>query len=263
MQAQGTDIADPATPDFVRLRVPGMALLSGHGLEIGALHERAALPVGCTVEYVDAITREEAAALFPEIDPAALVDPDHIRDLDVEGLSGFSDARYDFVVLSHVIEHVADPLALIAEVFRVLKPGGTAVIAAPDKRYTFDRGRDISVYARLLEAHRAGIRRVGDERYLDFLASLYPSIVEQGGTALAEAMTSVRRRREHAHVWDSSAFTAFLLSAMRDLAIEAEPLYLVTGELNSLEHFSIWRKCGQPLMEGIDRTGQMPDEPHP
>ena len=42
-------------PAFKRLREPGWALLHGHGLEIGALHERAPLPSTCVVEYVDAI----------------------------------------------------------------------------------------------------------------------------------------------------------------------------------------------------------------
>ncbi|MCB0785280.1 MAG: hypothetical protein KDC02_13865, partial [Flavobacteriales bacterium] len=62
-------------PAYLALREPGWALLSGHGLEVGALHEPAPLPVACTVEYVDAISREEAARLFPEIEAERLVEP--------------------------------------------------------------------------------------------------------------------------------------------------------------------------------------------
>ena len=42
----------------------------------------------CTVEYVDAISREEAVRLFPEIEAERLVEPTHLRDLDRQGLEG-------------------------------------------------------------------------------------------------------------------------------------------------------------------------------
>lgn len=234
----------PAQARYLRMREPGWAVLSGHGLEIGALHEPAPVPAGCTREFVDAIDRVQAMVLFPEIDHAALLDPDHIRDLDAEGLTGLADGAYDFVILSHVLEHVADPIAVLAEVFRVLGAGGHAVLAIPDKRYTFDRGRAVSNYDDLLAAHALGIRRVDDARYLDFLTALYPTLVERGGEALAQALTSVRARREHAQVWDSPAFTHFLHNAMQDLSIQADLIYMVSGELSELEHFSVWRKRG-------------------
>jgi SAM-dependent methyltransferase len=237
---------------YLRLRRPGWAMLDGHGLEVGALHEPAPIPSGCTREFVDAIDRQRAMELFPEIGHETLVDPDHIRDLDTDGLSGLADGGYDFVILSHVLEHVADPLAVLAEVFRVLHVEGHAVIAIPDKRFTFDRGRANSVYDDLRAAHERGIQRVEDQRYLDFLSALYPTLVEQGGSALTDALTSVRERREHAQVWDSASFTQFLQHAMKDLEIDASMLYMVSGDLSELEHFSVWRKNGTSSIESTD-----------
>ena len=245
---------------YLRLREPGWALLSGHGLEIGALHEPAPIPSECTREFVDAIDRTRAMQLFPEIDHDTLIDPDHIRDLDKEGLNGLVDGSYDFVILSHVLEHVADPIAVLSEVFRVLRAGGRAVIAIPDKRYTFDRDRAVSVFDDLLAAHKRGIQRVEDERYLDFLIALYPTLVEQGGEALRDAFTSVRERREHAQVWDSAAFTHFLYRAMEELGIDASLLYMVSGELSELEHFSVWRKNGPPSIETTGLEGSVINE---
>jgi len=229
-------------PVFKRLREPGWALLHGHGLEIGALHEPAPLSAQCTVDYVDALTRAEASALFPEVDASLLTEPDHIRDMDRDGLSGLPNDHYDFVVLSHVIEHLAEPIGALAEVFRVLKPGGHAVIAAPDRHYTFDRLRGNTPFGQLLDQHERGVKKVSDEQYIDFLGGVHPKVLRSGAAALDKALASVRARREHAHVWDSTAFKEFLERAFSHLDIRAELQYESSGAQNSLEHFSVWRK---------------------
>lgn len=41
-----------------------------------------------------------------------------------------SDACFDFLIVNHLYEHVADPRRLFAEVSRVLKPGGSAYVTA-------------------------------------------------------------------------------------------------------------------------------------
>jgi SAM-dependent methyltransferase len=41
------------------------------------------------------------------------------------------DARFDFVVFNQVLEHVPDPLAVLLELKRVLKPGGKLICTTP------------------------------------------------------------------------------------------------------------------------------------
>src|SRR3989338_7800502 len=125
----------------------GYALLSGNGIEIGALHEPAIIPAGVNVSYVDVVTREEAISFFPELDSSLhkdFVKVDHIVNIEKEGLRKFQDSTLDFVILNHVLEHIANPIFVLGECFRVIKAGGRLVISIPDKRFTFDKNRDIT-----------------------------------------------------------------------------------------------------------------------
>ena len=43
----------------------------------------------------------------------------------------FSDASMDVVLATQVLEHIPDPIAVIGEIRRVLKPGGTLLLSVP------------------------------------------------------------------------------------------------------------------------------------
>jgi len=63
--------------------------------------------------------------LTVDIDPRNAMKREDITDLS------FQDCSFDFIMCSHVLEHVEDDLKAINELYRVLKPGGASVINVP------------------------------------------------------------------------------------------------------------------------------------
>jgi hypothetical protein len=58
---------------------------------------------------------------------------------------------FDYVLASHVIEHVPDLIGWINEIAEVLAVGGKLCLAIPDKRYTFDVARSPTPVSILIE----------------------------------------------------------------------------------------------------------------
>lgn len=226
---------------FLRLRRPGLAHLRGEGIEIGAFEHPAPVPRHCRTKYVDAITPEQAAALFPEIDATALIRPDFLLDLNRDGLNAFGPAQWDYAIACHVIEHVENPGRLVGELFRVVRPGGMVVIAAPDKRVTFDRERPETPVSALRRFFVEG-RVVTGADYADI--SIYVNKADLGLDAATQKLRleHYHERREHLSVWTSASFRQFWIAALEWNGIDAEPVYEVLGDANGFEYFGVWRK---------------------
>ena len=58
---------------------------------------------------------------------------------DVDEPLAFGAGEFDAVVMKDLLEHVADPVALVREVHRVLRPGGLVFASSPDaQRWVWD-----------------------------------------------------------------------------------------------------------------------------
>lgn len=218
-------------------------MLEGRGLEVGALHCPARIPSRCEIQYCDAHSKEESIKLFPEIEASLLVDVDYIVNLDEDRISEKVMPPYDFAVMNHVIEHVANPIMVVEQLFKVVRPGGKLIISAPDKDYTFDKPRQLTPFSHLLDEYKSCVSRVEDDHYLDFIRHTAPDIFNsENPELLAAALKSVRDRREHAHVWDSESFLDFLGKTMDHLEIEAEIKFVSKASANNIECFVVLEK---------------------
>lgn len=72
------------------------------------------------------------------------------------GALPFHDHALDYVIASHVLEHVPNPVAALAEWVRVVRPGGIVYLVVPDRRVTWDHPRAPTPVAHLLEDYTRG-----------------------------------------------------------------------------------------------------------
>ena len=76
------------------------------------------------------------AAIINQLEPSLYVKADlfpsdpSVRKIDMLDIP-FADNTFDFVIASHVLEHVSDDQKALSEVRRVLKPKGVAVLQTP------------------------------------------------------------------------------------------------------------------------------------
>jgi len=191
--------------------------LVGRGVEVGPGHQPFPMPYpGASVTYVDRWAPDQNRELFPELPAdAEFPVPDVVTNLDTDRLAPLLDGSQDFVVASHVLEHVAEPIGLLDEIHRVLRPGGVGLILLPDRHRTFDAQRAPTTLDHLVAEYEAGIQVVDDEHVADFLlrageGASYLDMPED--EAARRAFFDWHRRRSiHVHCWDADGFVPVIV----------------------------------------------------
>jgi SAM-dependent methyltransferase len=75
-------------------------------------------------------------------------------------LERIADASYDFVLSSHNLEHIANPIKALQNWNRVLKPCGFLLLVLPDKHRTFDYRRPVTTLEHLRDDYA---RNMGED----------------------------------------------------------------------------------------------------
>ncbi len=60
---------------------------------------------------------------------------------------------FDYVIASHLLEHVTDPLGFLADCEALLRPGGVLSLVLPDHRSCFDVLRPPTTFGQWIDAH--------------------------------------------------------------------------------------------------------------
>lgn len=135
----------------------------GIGLEIGpSISPIAPKKEGFNVETIDTNDQETLKARFSEL---GIENVDAVEEVDYiwngetyQELTGRVN-HYDWIIASHVIEHVPDLIGFLLDCSSVLKEDGVLSLAIPDKRYCFDYYRPVSGLAKAIDTHLANNKR--------------------------------------------------------------------------------------------------------
>jgi hypothetical protein len=151
----------------------GLNLRDSVGVEIGALDKPLVTREMGTILYVD---HADTATLRKKYEHDTGVRADAIVDIDgVWGANTLLEAlggrKVDYVLASHVIEHVPDLVTWLRELESILLPGGQIRLAIPDMRYTFDCLRRETVFSDVLPAYLARARRPMPREVIDFVSN--------------------------------------------------------------------------------------------
>ena len=198
--------------------------LTGDGLELGPGHVPYPLPPGARARLVDQWRPEENRVLFYELDDdAAFPVPDIVANLDTDRLGMVEDGSVDFVIASHILEHLAEPIGMLVEIHRVLRPGGCLLLLLPDRRRTFDRTRFGTGLDHLRREHDAGITAVDDDHIVEFIVHADRLMRREEGAEphplTPELVEAHRLRSVHAHCWTEDEFLDVLAYVVRDLGV--------------------------------------------
>jgi SAM-dependent methyltransferase len=144
--------------------VLGRIPLQGHGLELSPGTSPLVDKRDRKIVYCDKFGREDLSRLYPG---GKFVDIDVVlgdRPLD----QVFSKEQFDYIVSSHVIEHIPDFIQFFISASKILRTNGVIVSLLPDKRYTFDVLRQISSVHDIEMAHAAKLISPSDAMIEEF-----------------------------------------------------------------------------------------------
>lgn len=126
-------------------------------------------------------------------------------------LSDIKNQEYDFLLSCHNLEHLANPIKALIEWLRVLKNGGTILLVLPDKRYTFDRKREITSFAHLISDFKSDVDDT-DLTHLNEILTLHdmdfdPDANDNYDAFKTRCENNIKNRCLHHHVFDQPLLT--------------------------------------------------------
>jgi SAM-dependent methyltransferase len=205
-------------------------LREGVGLEIGPLDRPILSKSRTRVLYVDHAPTEELRKLY-----SVRTDRDTrlIREVDIVWPGGslkaeVGNTRYDYVLASHVMEHIPDMIGWLRALGEVLKPGGLVKLAVPDKEHTFDWRRADTTIAQLVSNNIRKLSKPCTRQIVDHLAFASsdrnnpPIRLRYAIEAAQKALLSNEYRDVHCQVFSQSSFRELFLHLRAAKLIELE-----------------------------------------
>jgi len=189
------------------------------GVEIGPLTNPIVTREMGKVYYIDHTTTEALRVKYaddPNVDINKIVDVDYVWG--EKSLAELTQAKqpFDYLIASHVIEHVPDLIGWLEEIRSILKPGGILSLAIPDKRQCFDYKRQPTRLCDVFEAYLHCSKRPTPRQIFDHVAS---AVHLQGGFTWSEKVDETAEFTHYHSLNDAQAVVkaAFESDAYHDV----------------------------------------------
>ena len=146
---------------------------NGLGIEIGPSYQPLAPKrEGFNVQIVDLCSAEELRAKFKghEVNLDAIEEVDFVWHGEPLPVLIGQEECYDWIIASHIIEHVPDLISFLTDCEKLLKPSGVLSLIIPDKRYCFDYYHSTSSTGEILDAFEQKRTRPSPGKVFDHCA---------------------------------------------------------------------------------------------
>jgi SAM-dependent methyltransferase len=236
------------------------------GLELGPLHSPVVSKQEANITYVDHLSTEGLKKKYSghPVPGDQIVPIDYVLKGSLrETLKG---KKFDYVIASHVIEHIPDTVRWLQDVASVLKPGGILSLVVPDKRFTFDVMRNESRPADVIGAYLDKHTRASSATMFDFVSEARDKIdatkvwanpradySKKPQNPLSKVMADCERNLKPGEYVDSHCFVftpySFFVIVRKLIELDLfdyEVVYFCDTEPNQLEFYVSLRKTKSP-----------------
>lgn len=131
-------------------------------------------------------------------------------------LADIAASAYDFLLASHVLEHLANPLKALHAWTRVVKPAGTILIIVPHRDGTFDHRRPVTPLEHIVDDFRNRVTE-RDETHFPEVLELHDLQRDPEAGSAAQFAERVRQNFQHRAV-HHHVFTTDLALRLLDTA---------------------------------------------
>ena len=148
-------------------------------------------------------------------------------------LSLLKDNQFDFLLSSHSLEHIANPIKALNHWCRILKESGRLVLILPDSSVTFDRKRPITKLEHLIEDYNNDVQE-DDETHFKEVIDLHDMDLDKalGSRDILKERTiqNLSYRAVHHHVFNFELIKELLSYTGFDVEFQQNfhPFHLIT-----------------------------------
>ena len=261
-------------------------LKSGTGLELGPLTSPVVKKSEGDIYYLDHMSQVDLRKKYKNepVDLDKIVPVDYVLKGSVKDTVGRK--KFDYVIASHVIEHIPDTISWLKEIHDVLNPGGILSLAIPDKRFTFDFDRHLSYPSDVIGAYIDNLTSPTSAMMYDYIIHCADGI----DTAIAwndkdyyKKFPPKRRWNHeyaikmclqnlnpdvyvdcHCYVYTPASFVDILRELTKNGLIDFEVASFLETQSNELEFYVSLRKVGRDVSKKsrLQKIPKIKDEQH-